>query len=152
MGKLILDKAALLFFAERIRGQPFYGHPDGIEWPGIVNVLDYDLADQWQPANEETVLLVCCKEACHDIIHQARGFDEVEARPRILKSITTPLVALMDHLVKLTGLPGDFREQRSRWPAFDQENYDELTKRIRKLHKDGPVRQVRHKLGSHIDP
>lgn len=152
MGKLIIDKAALQFFAERVKGQSFGGHPDGIESPGIVNVLDYELADQWQPANDETVLLVCCKEACHEITHQARGVEEAEARPRILKGITTPLVELMDHLIKLTALPGDFREQRKRWPDFDRNNYDEIRKRIANRHQKGPVRQVRHKLGSHIDP
>lgn len=129
--------------------------PDGqLVRPGVVDLLGGGITPgAWQPANDAAQRLFLCREACQDLLQLSRGFDEVPLR-RVLKNLTVPLVSLLDQLVPLlnvTGRPGTVAAaERSVWPTGDQETLAALTRAVRR-HQTGTIRQVRNRLGAHLD-
>lgn len=156
MPKLVLDKMAMQLSAERLRGQPVFFGPGGMLLsPGVVDVLEEwpENESRWQPGNEATKRLVLAWEACRDINALASSIAPGAAARRLLKQLTVPICSLMDQVDRLMTMLNtpDSRAERAQWPRADERLYLEHGRALRKHHKNGPVRVVRHKLGAHLD-
>ncbi|HMV66634.1 MAG TPA: hypothetical protein PKA64_07270 [Myxococcota bacterium] len=156
MPKLVLDERAILLAVERLGGQSIFAGPDGgLLDPGVVDVLeDWSVnAERWQPGNEATERLVLGAEACREISDIASRWRRGSAERRVLKQLTVPICLLIEQVDRLASLlnTDQARAERSHWPAADQGLFIDHGRALRKKHKDGPVRQIRNKLGAHLD-
>lgn len=155
MPKLKITQELLDLLAREFKGAPILMAPDGhLLRPGIADLLTETTgSSSWQPANDEAKALFLAREACQDVLHASRDFAAVPFR-RVLKTLSVPLVNLLDQLVRLlnlTGPPGTVATaERALWPPGDRQVFADLSRAVRR-HKGGPVRHVRNKMGGHLD-
>jgi hypothetical protein len=155
--KLIIDEPALELISEKLAGQPVYAGPDGdLLTPGIVNILsDEETSDQWQPGNERTKQLVLGVEACRDVLFYLDQYLEPKTRKRAMHRMTIPICSLIDVIKKLLAVTNDPQSRHIRessWPSSDLETYTKLTRRLKKINGQTPIRRVRNQLSAHLDP
>lgn len=154
--KLIIDEPALELISEKLTGKPVYAGPDGgLLTPGIVDILsDEEASDQWQPGNERTKQLVLGVEACRDVLFYLNQYLEPKTRKRAMNRMAVPICSLIDVVRKLLALTNDPQSRHIRessWPSSDFETYKKLTRRIKKINGQTPIRRVRNQLAAHLD-
>jgi hypothetical protein len=156
MAKLIIDEATMQMLAQKLSSYPIYLGPGGaLLEPGIVDLVEGDEpGTRWQPADDQTKLIVLGAEACSEIVFSGERFDDPAVRKRTLKNLTIPVCNLMDSISAVLSAFDDAESRwiRQSWPLADQNIYVEARRRLRKVHRNGPVRKVRHTLGAHLDP
>ena len=153
--KLVIDEAALKLMSEKLVGHPVYAGTDGgLLTPGIVDILDDEASDRWQPGNEHTKQLILGVEACRDILFYLNQFFEPTTRKRAMNRMAVPICSLIDVTRKLLAVTNDQRSRHIRessWLSSDYETYKTLTKRLKKINGNSPVRRVRNTLAAHLD-
>jgi hypothetical protein len=153
--KLIIDEAALQLISKKLPGFPVYAGPNGdLLTPGIVDILNEEITDHWQPSNEHTEQLVLGAAACRDILFYLDQFLEAKTRKRAMNRMAVPICSLIDVVRKLLAVSNDLRTLEIRnasWPSSDHITYKQLSKRLNKMNANSPVRRVRNKLAAHLD-
>lgn len=153
--KLIMDEAALQLMAKKLPGFPVYAGPDGnLLTPGIVDLLNEEITEHWQPSNQHTEQLVLGIAACRDILFYLDQFLEPKTRKRAMNRMAVPICSLIDVVKKLLSVNNDSRSLEIRnisWPSSDHITYKKLSKRLKKMNANSPVRRVRNKLAAHLD-
>jgi hypothetical protein len=153
--KLIINDSTIQMLMEKIPGFPIHAGPGSyLLEPGVCDLVDgNEKSNPWQPGDRRTRLLVLAGEACRQISFELERFHEVHARKRILKNLSIPICSLMDVVVELQKFLNDEScgEIRRFWPISDQESFAQLGRRIRKVHQQGQVRTLRHKIAAHLD-
>lgn len=154
--KLIFDETAIKFISEKMKGQPIYMGPGGdLLKPGIVDLLGEDeVSDRWQPSNERTRQLVLGREACRDVLFYMDRFIDPVTRKHSMNRMSVPLCSLMDIVAKLIGELNDNKSimiRKDTWPRQDCLTFQQVSKRLKKMRFDSPVRKVRNKLAAHLD-
>lgn len=153
--QLIIDEAALQLISNKLPGFPVYAGPDGnLLTPGIVNILDDEITECWQPNNEHTEQLVLGGVACQDILFYLDQFLELKTRKQAMNRMAVPICTLIDVVRKLLSTTNNLQAHEIRsssWPKVDQNAYKQAAKRLKKMNADSPVRRVRNKLAAHLD-
>ena len=152
--KLVIDEAALQLVAARISGIPICAGPGGdfLE-PGVVDLLEENDNNAWQPGDARTKALTLAVEATRALRFQARPVLEPGPRGRAVLGLAVPTCNLVDVVLQLCGTLNDeeSRKKREGWLAHDQSTYRDGARRLRKKHRDGSVRAARNKLAAHLD-
>lgn len=153
--KLIIDEVALQLISKKLPGFPIYAGPDGdLLTPGIVDVLNEEITEHWQPSNQHTEQLVLGVAACRDILFYLDQFLEPKTRKRAMNRMAVPICSLIDVVGKLLSVNNNSRSLEVRnisWPSSDHITYKKLSKRLKKMNANSPVRRVRNKLAAHLD-
>lgn len=154
--KLIIDESALKLISEKLTGQPVNTGPDGgLSAPGLMDILsDEENSDQWQPGNECTKQLILSIEACRDVLFYLNQYLEPKTRKRAMNRMAVPICSLIDVVRKLLALTNDPESRHVRefsWPSSDFETYKKLTKRLKKINGQAPIRRIRNQLAAHLD-
>lgn len=106
--------------------------------------------DRWFPGNNATALLVACIESCKDFRKLGKALSPT--RPafdkRGLTLMATPVLSLMENMVELQRMLA--REDRSTWPAVDQEKFTKFGRELRK-EAQGAIRKLRNVRSGHKD-
>lgn len=157
MGQIVIDPSALKVAASSLPGRPVYGGPNGgLLDPGVFEVLEDgpDSAEKWQPGDERTRLLVLARESCCDVLFHVDAVCDASRSKRALKQLTVNVCCLMDVVARLLSSLNDSLSQETRqaWPRADRETFKKAKKRLNKVRTKGSVRNIRNKLGAHLDP
>lgn len=151
---LFFDEETLKRMEKKLSGFPVYAGPNGdLLSPGVVDVLDESIMNQWQPGNEYAELLVLGVAACQDILFYSNQFLEPKTRKRAMYRMSVPICTLIDVVKRLLVITNTSEAHAIRlsWPIGDQESYKKLSKRLKKMNANSPVRRVRNKLSAHLD-
>lgn len=156
MARLIIGEEDLRLMAEKLQGAPVYAGPDGtLVEPGVQELLEHspENAARWQPSNPLAEQMVLAGEACRDIRFHFEQFAAASDRARAVKTLSVPVCALMDVVSQLLKFGNDTaaRLHRKSWLTMDQATYNRTQRSFHKLRFNGPVRQLRNKLGAHLD-
>jgi hypothetical protein len=155
MARLVLDEAAMALAVKQLPGQPIFSTPGGgLLEPRIIDIIEEKPNPTgWQPLNELSRLLLFGTEPCRDIVFHLDKFMNAQDRRRAIKAMTIPICTLMDIVGDLLSLLNsqEARRERERWLPGDIATYRDLSRRLRKRHMRGPVREFRNKLGAHVD-
>lgn len=153
---LIIDNLAMEKIAKKLEGQPIYADKSGnLFKPGIIDILDEEINNKWQPLNENSKKLILSIEACKDIMFYFNELLEEKTRKRAMKRMSVPICSLIDLsriIIALANKNKDAREHRdSSWPEKDKTIYKKLSKRINKMNSTTPIRKIRNKQAAHLD-
>lgn len=155
MARLVLDEAAMALAVKQLSGRPIFSTPSGgLLEPKIIDIIEEKPNPTgWQPLNELSRLLLFGTEPCRDIVFHSDKFMNTQDRRRTIKAMTIPICTLMDIVCDLLSLLNsqEARRERESWPPGDISTYKDLSRRLKKRHMRGPVREFRNKLGAHAD-
>ncbi len=158
MAIIKIDAEANRLAMTELEGQPIYTSADGgLMEAGVRDLAEWDTSTRglWQPADLRTQRLALAAEACRELLfHGERALELGLQSKRALRALVVPLCNLVDLAIQLQKT---FEEPawallRQSWPAGDQAGYLQAGRRLRKKHRDGPLRKARDKTAAHLDP